>query len=72
MARHLGPSGIHVALLIVDGMIDLPHTREMVPDAPDSKFLNPDDIADTIFSLSQQKPSAWSFETDVRPYAEKW
>ena len=72
MARHLGSSGIHVALLIVDGMIDLPRTRQMMPDAPDERFLNPDDIAETVFNISQQKPSAWSFETDVRPYTEKW
>ena len=31
---------------------------DMMPDAPDSKFLNPDDIADTIYSLAPQKPSA--------------
>ncbi len=72
MARHLGPSGIHVALLIVDGVIDLPRTRKMMPDAPDSRFLQPEDIADTVLGIAQQKPSAWTFEADIRPYTEKW
>lgn len=72
MARHLGPQGIHVALVIVDGMIDLPRTRQMMPDAPDDKFLKPDDIASSVYFLARQAPSAWTFELDVRPSVEKW
>ncbi len=72
MARHLGPSGIHVCLVIVDGVIDLPRTREFLPDRPDSLFLQPADIAETTFQLTQQNPSAWTFEIDLRPAAEKW
>ena len=72
MARHLGPSGLHVAIVIVDGVIDLPRTREMMPDRPDDAFLAPDAIADTIYRLTQQDRSAWTFELDVRPYSESW
>ena len=72
MARHLWPSGIHVALVIVDGMIDLPRTREMLPDKPDDFFIKPDDLADTTFSLTRQKRSAWSFEIEARPFGESW
>jgi len=72
MARHLGPSGIHVALVIVDGMIDLERTRQMMPDAADDRFLKPDAIAETIYQLCQQDPSAWTHELDVRPFTEKW
>ncbi|MCH8882997.1 MAG: SDR family NAD(P)-dependent oxidoreductase [SAR324 cluster bacterium] len=72
MARHLWPSGIHVALLIIDGAVDLPRTREMMPDKPDSFFLKPDDIAETVFQLTKQNPSAWSFEFEARPFGERW
>ena len=72
MARHLWPDGVHVALLIIDGAIDLPRTREMMPDKPDSFFLQPDAIAEAVVSVARQEPSAWSFEFEVRPFAEKW
>jgi NAD(P)-dependent dehydrogenase (short-subunit alcohol dehydrogenase family) len=72
MARQLWPAGIHVSLIIVDGVIDLESTRKRMPDKPDSFFLNPDDIADTALHLTQQARSAWSFEVEARPFAETW
>ena len=72
MARHLWPAGIHVGLIIVDGMIDLPATRQRMPDKPESFFIAPDDVADTAFRLTAQKPSAWSFEVEARPFGETW
>lgn len=72
MARTLWPAGIHVSLVIVDGVIDLPRTRRMLPDKPDAFFLKPDDIADVVFRLTQQRPSAWSFEVEARPFSETW
>lgn len=72
MARHLGPAGIHVSLVIVDGVIDLPRTRAQMPDKPDEYFLDPDDIAETACFLAHQPRSAWTFELDVRPFGESW
>jgi NAD(P)-dependent dehydrogenase (short-subunit alcohol dehydrogenase family) len=72
MARHLGPENIHVAYAVIDGMIDLPRTRAHMPDKPDDFFLNPADIADTVYRIAQQPPSAWTFEFDLRPYCENW
>jgi len=72
MAKSLGPKGVHVALVIVDGVIDIPRTRELFKDKPDDFFLNPDKIADTVVHLVRQDRSAWTFEIDLRPYAEKW
>ncbi len=72
MARHLGPSGIHVGTIIVDGVVDTPSTRKMLPDKPDNYFIQPDDVADIVYGLTQQKPSAWSSEIEVRPFAEVW
>jgi NAD(P)-dependent dehydrogenase (short-subunit alcohol dehydrogenase family) len=72
MARHLWPAGIHVALIVVDGVIDLPRTRQMMSTKPDSFFIQPDDVADVAFQLTRQKPSAWSFEVEARPFGETW
>jgi NAD(P)-dependent dehydrogenase (short-subunit alcohol dehydrogenase family) len=72
MARSLGPQGIHVAYVVVDGVIDIPRTRQMMPDKPEEFFLQPEHIADTVYFLARQPRSAWTFEIDVRPFGEKW
>ncbi len=72
MAKHLGPAGIHVALIIIDGAVDLPRTREGMPDKPDEFFVKPDDVAATAHWLVHQPRSAWSFEVEARPFGEKW
>jgi NAD(P)-dependent dehydrogenase (short-subunit alcohol dehydrogenase family) len=72
MARNLGPHGIHVGYVIVDGVIDIPITRSMLSDRPDDFFLAPDAIAETFWQLAHQDRSAWTFELDVRPFGEKW
>ena len=72
LARHLGPKNIHVGYVVIDGIIDLPRTREQMPDKPDAFFMRPDDIAETVFFLTQQPPQAWTFELDLRPFGEQW
>lgn len=72
LARHLGPKGIHVAIFIIDGVIDLPRTRKMLPDKPDTFFLKAEDIARTVHHVASQPNSAWSFEVDLRPFVEHW
>ncbi len=72
MSRHLGPKGIHVSYVVVDGVIDLPRTRKHLADMPDEFFLKPDDIAQSVFTLVRQPRSAWTFELDLRPFGEKW
>ena len=72
MARHLWPAGIHVSLIILDGVVDLERTRAAMPDKPDDFFIKPDDVAETASWLTRQPRSAWSFEVEARPFAEKW
>lgn len=72
LAREVGPGGIHVAHIIIDGVIDTPGVRERYQLKPDEPLLNPDAIADTYWALIQQEQSAWSFEVDVRPYNEEF
>ena len=72
MARSLWPFGIHIALMVVDGVIDIPRTRKMMPDKPDDFFLKPDAIARIAADLVAQDRSAWSFEVEARPFRESW
>ena len=72
MARGLGPTGIHVSYVVIDGVIDLERTRAVMTDRPDEFFLKPDAIAESVYNLTEQHRSAWSFEIDLRPHVEKW
>lgn len=72
MARQLGPEGIHVSYVVIDAMVDGAAARRMMPDKPGSFFAQPDDIAQSIWFLTRQPRSAWTFELDLRPFAEHW
>ena len=76
MAKELMPQNIHVAHVIIDGPIDTEWTRQRFPDMvkerPGDGLLQPDDIAETYWAIHSQKRSAWTFETDVRPWVEPW
>ena len=73
LARDLGPKGIHVAYITIDAAIDTPWTREAFnADKPDEFFSLPADIADEVFHIGQQARSTWSFDVEIRPFAEHW
>jgi NADP-dependent 3-hydroxy acid dehydrogenase YdfG len=72
LARDLGPKGIHVAWINVDGSIDIPGARGLKPSLHESDFLKPDAIAETYWHLAHQDPSAWTMELEVRPFKEKF
>ena len=72
LARKLGPENIHVAYLVLDGVIDLETTRARMSDKPDTFFLTADGVADACWSLHNQDRQAWTFELDLRPFAENW
>lgn len=72
MAKHLGPQGVHVGYVVVDGVISTPATRERMKDKPDAFFLDPDEIAEAVHFLAHQPRSAWTFELDLRPFGERW
>ena len=75
-ARELGPKGIHVAHVVVDGAIDGVFTRSNRSDADkllsDDRILQPDQIAANYVWLHGQQRSAWTHELDLRPWAEHW
>ena len=76
LARELGPKGIHVAHVIVDGAIDGVFTRQNRPDADDllaqDRILKPEEIARNYVWLVDQQRSAWTHELDLRPWSESW
>ena len=76
MARELGPQGIHVAHLVIDGAIDTAFIRETFPERYKLKeqegILDPDAIAEAYWQLHMQKKSAWTHEQDLRPWLEAW
>ena len=75
-ARELGPKGVHVAHVVIDGAIDGEFIRGLMPDAAEKlereEILVPDEIARNYVWLYRQKRSAWTFEMDLRPWAETW
>lgn len=76
MARELGPQGLHVAHVVIDGAIDTPFIAENFPERYAKKthdgILNPDAIAENYWHLHQQHRSAWTHELDLRPWDEKF
>jgi len=77
MARELGPEGIHVAHVVIDGGIDTEFTRSRLNDRyeerkDNSAILNPTSIAENYWMLHNQSRDAWTHELDVRPWSEPW
>ena len=73
LAKQLGPKGVHVAYLVIDGVIDTADTRtNFAPNESDEFFIRPEHIAETALMLVRQNKSAWTFELDLRPFGEKW
>jgi NADP-dependent 3-hydroxy acid dehydrogenase YdfG len=72
LARDLGPKGIHVAWINVDGVIDIPGRRERFAQLKEEDLLKPEAIAETYWHLAHQDRSAWTTELEVRPFKEKF
>ena len=76
MARELAPKGIHVAHVVIDGVIDTQFIAERFPERYALKeqdgILDPEHIAEAYLMLHNQPRSAWTFEMDLRPWIENW
>jgi NAD(P)-dependent dehydrogenase (short-subunit alcohol dehydrogenase family) len=76
MARELGPQGIHVAHVVIDGAIDTAFIRDLFPQRYALKerdgILDPEAIAESYWQLHQQPRNAWTHELDLRPWIEEW
>jgi NAD(P)-dependent dehydrogenase (short-subunit alcohol dehydrogenase family) len=72
MARKLWPKGIHVALVIIDGIVDTPYACKFVPDKPADALVPPATLAETTYWLTVQDHRGWSFEVEARTLLEIW
>jgi len=75
LAKEFNKQNIHVAHLIVDGMIKTDQTKQIRSqediDDPDA-MLTPEGVAKTYWYLANQERSTWTWELDLRPAHEKW
>jgi NAD(P)-dependent dehydrogenase (short-subunit alcohol dehydrogenase family) len=72
LAKELGPSGVHIAHVVIDGKIWGDRTRRRFPDVRESECIDPTALAGAVTWLVEQPRSAWTFELDLRPYGERW
>lgn len=77
MAKDYGPKGVHVAHVVIDGIIDVPRSRERMPDyiaelASKEAALTADGLAESYWQLHIQPRTAWTWEIDIRPWSENW
>lgn len=76
MARELGPSNIHVAHVVIDAAVETQWIQDNHPDykslSENECIVQPEDLAKNYVMLHEQPRNAWTFELDVRPWAEKW
>jgi NAD(P)-dependent dehydrogenase (short-subunit alcohol dehydrogenase family) len=70
LARELWPRGVHVAHVVIDGLIGADRSQEEAQG--DEPVLLPSRIADAYWHLAMQDRSAWSLELDLRPHTEQF
>jgi NAD(P)-dependent dehydrogenase (short-subunit alcohol dehydrogenase family) len=71
LARELWPQGIHVAHVVIDGIIGAPEGESTETDFGEP-LMHPDAIAEAYWGLIRQDRSAWTLELDLRPHREKF
>ena len=68
MMRKIG-RWLSVRLLCISQIVSNPEAKK---NKDEIEFAQPEDIAEEIYRISQQKRSAWSFDVELRPDIEKW
>ena len=69
LAREFQPKGLHIAHIILDGLIDTPASRARTGRDP-ARMMKPEDIAEAYWNLAHQPLSTWTQELDLRPQSE--
>jgi hypothetical protein len=70
--REFSSQGIHVAHIVIDGLLNTPRVQAMAPQQEQHTLLAPEAIAQTYWQLYQQDATAWTLELDLRPAVEKF
>jgi len=71
-AAELRDQGVHVALLVVDAIIESEKTKQWLEDEPPEKSASMEDVARAIEYLHEQSPRAWTHELQLTPALERW
>ena len=80
-ARELGPQNIHVAHLVIDAGVDTAWVRERIEEREGEaalanldpgRLMRPESVAEAYWQIYQEPRDAWSFEREIRPFAERW
>lgn len=72
LAKEFAPKGVHVLHAVIDGVIDIPKSQEMLKDLSMEARLGPEEIAKTYWNLHTQGRRGFTNEIDIRPMMEKW
>ena len=74
LAKELGPKGIHVGHVVIDGGVANSRIRYVRPDIPwnQGTSMDPDQISEGYWYLHAQEWSCWTFNLDMRPFNEKF
>lgn len=72
IAKEFAPQGIHVAHAVIDGVIDIPRTKDWLKDMPPEAKIAAEDIAESYWNLHTQSKRCFTNEIDIRPMLEKW
>lgn len=72
IAKEFASKGVHVAHAVIDGVIDIPRTKEWLKDQPPEAKIEADGIADAYWGLHVQSKRCFTNEIDIRPMMEKW
>jgi len=80
-ARELGPKNIHVAHLVIDAGVDTEWVRGRIKEREGEgalanldpgRLMRPASVAEAYWQIYDEPRDAWSFEREIRPFAEKW
>lgn len=72
LAREYQGQGLHVAHVVLDGILWSARSRARFPDLVRERCLDPDAVAETYWQLAHQPASAWTQELDLRPKTESF
>jgi NAD(P)-dependent dehydrogenase (short-subunit alcohol dehydrogenase family) len=72
LAREFWSSGIHIAHIVVDGVIREREIDSGIEEKTNEPLMNPAGIAEAYWALVKQDRSAWTLELDLRPNREKF
>ena len=71
-AQELRDNGIHVALLIVDGIIASPKTAQMTSAMPTNALVRHQDVSEAVRFLATQSARSMTHELVITPTGDRW